>query len=294
MKKVAMKEHHKRQLKELIWDFIGILIGCSIAAAGMNAFLIPNQLAAGGVSGLGIVFLYVLGIPVGATVLAFNIPLLIAEGKIMGVKYTIRTIFGAIMFSFLIEVFAFVPDVTGDYLLSAVYGGIIVGIGLGTVFRNRGTTGGTALSAQLLTKYTGLTMGQAIVGFDIVIIATSAFFFGPEIAMYALISLIVSSKVIDMVQQGFRQEKAAFIISEMSQDIAEEILHQMGRGATNISARGSYTGEDRDMILTVVNRTEISKVKYLIYSLDPSAFVIVTNASEVMGEGFQVVDPSDL
>lgn len=293
-KKVKMNEHHKRQMKELMRDFIGILIGCSIAGIGLNAFLIPNQLASGGVSGLGIVLLYVLGIPVGLTILAFNIPLLIAEGKIMGLKFTIRTVFGAIMYSALIEVFSFVPDVTGDYLLSAIYGGIFVGIGMGIVFRNRGTTGGTALAAQLLCKFTGLSMGQAIVAFDMVVIAISAVFFGAEIALYALIALFVTSRVIDMVQQGFRQEKAAFIISDMSKEISDEILNQMGRGATKITARGSYTDEDRDIILTVVNRTEITKVKYLVYSLDPSAFVIITNASEVTGEGFQIVDPAEL
>ncbi|ACB85781.1 YitT family protein [Natranaerobius thermophilus] len=294
MKKIVFKESHKKKLKELILDFIGIAIGCAIAAAGMNAFLIPNQLAAGGVSGLGIVLLYVLGIPVGLTVLAFNIPLLIAEGKIMGVKYTVRTIFGAIMFSVLIEAFTFVPDVTGDIFLSAIYGGLTVGLGLGIVFRNRGTTGGTALAAQLLQKFTGLTMGQGIVGFDMVIIATSAIFFGAEIALYALVSLFVSSKVIDMVEQGFGQEKAAFIISNKSKEISEEILHQLGRGVTNITAKGGYTGEDREVLFAVVSRTEISKMKYLVYSQDENAFLIVTNASEVMGEGFKAVDPEEL
>ncbi|WP_240503515.1 YitT family protein [Natranaerobius trueperi] len=284
----------KNKIKELLIDFIGITIGCAVAGIGMNMFLIPNQIAAGGVSGLGIILLYVLGIPVGATVLGVNVPLLFVEAKIMGFNYTIRTVYGALMFSFLIEVFSFVPNFTGDIFLSAIYGGIILGIGLGLVFRNRGTTGGTALAAQLLQKYTGLTIGQAIIGFDMIIIVLSAIFFDAEVALYALISLFVASKTLDMVQQGFRQTKAALIISNKSKEISQEIFSQLNRGVTNITARGGYTGEDREMILVVVNRTELSRLKSLVYSTDENSFVIVSEANEVLGEGFKAVEQDDL
>ena len=290
LKKLKLTPKMKKQLRDLAFDLIGIIIGVCIASAGMNAFLIPNQLAAGGVSGLGIVLLYVLGIPVGLTILLVNVPLLITEARLIGLSFTIRTILGAVLFSFAVEIFSFVPEVTGDNLLAAIYGGISVGVGLGIVFRSRGTTGGTALSARLLQKFTGLSMGQAIIGFDMVIIALSSIAFSAEIALYALISLFVSSRVIDMVEQGFGQEKAALIISHKSEEIAGEILSYLGRGVTAIPARGGYTGEDREMILAVVSRTEISRLKHLVYTIDENAFVIVANASEVLGEGFQVVD----
>lgn len=277
-------------IKDLLWDLGGVFLGTLIAALGFNLFLVPNQIAAGGISGLGVILWHVFGIPVGLTILVFNLPLFLAGVKILGARFGVRTLAGTLLLSVLIEATVWVPNLTQDSLLAAIYGGIIVGVGIGIVFRFRGTTGGTALSAQLLNHYTGLTVGQGIVIFDVVIIALAGYFFSAELALYAIISLVVSSKVIDMVQQGIRRAKAAMIISDKSQEISREILEQLGRGVTTLDAKGQYTGESREMVLVVINRLELSRLKHIVRVIDPRAFVVVSDAAEVLGEGFRKME----
>ena len=283
-----------KELKRLIIDLIGVITGSLIVSFGLNMFLIPNQLAAGGATGVAIILLYLFSIPVSLGIILVNVPLFIAGVKFLGSKFGFRTLVGTLSLSFFVEITSFAPQPTDDNFLAALYGGIIVGTGLGIVFRFRGTSGGTAIAAQLLNKFVGLTIGQGMMGVDFFIIATAAYLFDFETALYALIGLFMISWFIDLVQQGITQAKAAFIISDKSKQISREIMRQMSRGVTALDGRGAYTGETREVILVVFNKLELSRLKYLVHNIDPNAFVIVSDANEVLGEGFRKFSYEDI
>ena len=282
-------------MKKIVWrDYLGITIGCLITAVSLNMFLIPNKVAAGGVSGLATVLHHLLAWPVGLIMLAFNIPLFIIGIKIMGPRYGINTLFGAGMLSLAIEVtLPFTPVLTTDLLLSSLYGGVIGGIGLGLVFRSKGNTAGTALAAVILNKLFGIRIGQAMMAADFfVIIFAGVAFKSPELALYALISMFVTGQIIDLVQEGPSSSKAFFVMSSQPDQVAEAILVEMDRGVTLFHAKGCYTGKPQEMLLCVVSTSEVTQLKELIYEIDHKAFVIVTSAHEVLGEGFTEVKRS--
>lgn len=276
----------RKRWKKLVFDFAGILVGTAIMAAGLNVFLIPARLAAGGVSGLGIILFHMLGIPVGLTIFLANLPLFVIAYLVMGKKVTTQSLMGMLLLSTWTEVLTFLPAFDGDLLLSSIYGGAILGIGLLIVFSFRGSTGGTALASLLLNRVTGVTLGQGLLGSDILIIVFAGLVFGIEIAMYATISLIVSSWAIDVIQEGFSLAKVALVITTKREEIARGIMEQVNRGVTFISGKGGYTGETREMLFCVVTRPQVSHLKRIVYEADPGAFMIIGNAGETIGEGF--------
>lgn len=276
-------------MKKIVWrDYLGIAIGAIITAVSLNMFLIPHKIAAGGVSGLATVLYYLLNWPVGLIMLAFNIPLFIIGIKIMGPRYGINTLFGAGMLSVAIDVMApFTPVLTQDLLLSSLYGGVVGGIGLGIVFRSKGNTAGTALAAVILNKLLGIRIGQAMMAADFfVIVFAGVAFQSPELALYALISMFVTGQIIDLVQEGPVASKAFFVMSSQPDQLADAIIRELDRGVTVFDAKGAYTGESREMLLCVVDTSEVTQLKELIYEIDSKAFIIVTSAHEVLGEGF--------
>ncbi len=277
----------RKHWKKLISDFIGILVGTAIMAAGLNLFLIPSRLAAGGVSGLGIILFHVIGIPVGLTILLANIPLFLIAYLIMGKKVTAQSFMGMLLLSIWTEALVFLPVFKGDLLLSSIYGGVFLGIGLWMVFHFRGSTGGTALASLLLNRLMGITLGQGLLGSDIMIIIFAGLVFGLEIAMYATISLFVSSWVIDVIQEGFSLAKVALIITTQRKKITERIFEEINRGVTFMSGEGGYTGKSREMLFCVVTRPQVSHLKRVVYEADPGAFMIIGNAGETIGEGFR-------
>ena len=279
-------------MKKIVWrDYLGITIGAVITAVSLNMFLIPNKVAAGGVSGLATVLHHLLGWPVGLIMLAFNIPLFIAGIKIMGARYGVNTLFGAGVLAVAVDVTApFTPVLTNDLLLSSLYGGVVGGIGLGLVFRSKGNTAGTALAAVILNKLLGIRIGQAMMAADFfVIIFAGVAFKSPELALYALISMFVTGQIIDLVQEGPSSSKAFFVMSNQPAEVSEAILTELDRGVTLFEVKGGYTGQSREMLLCVVSTSEVTQLKELIYEIDPKAFVIVTSAHEVLGEGFTEV-----
>lgn len=273
---------------QAVREFTGVLLGTAVIAAGFQMFLVPNQIAAGGISGLGVILFHVLGIPVGLTIFLLNMPLFIIATRLFGSRFIVRGLFGAVSLSVMVEVFAFLPTLTEDLLLASLYGGIVMGVGIALVFRARGSTGGTVLAAQVLNKLFGFTMGQSLLGVDFLVAALAGIVFNLELAMYALISLFVTSRVIDLVQEGLSNSKAALIISADTELIAAKILRDLDRGATVLTGKGAYTGEAREMVLTVVSQSEVPRLKEIVQNVDEKAFVIVGNAHEVLGEGFKV------
>ncbi|MHB1418211.1 MAG: YitT family protein [Bacillota bacterium] len=275
----------------IIVDYLGIVAGSVIVALGLLLFLIPNKVAAGGVSGLATVLFYLWGWPVGITMLALNIPLFIASIRQLGLPYGIRTLFGTVALSaviFLLE--QRVEPLTQNPLLASIYGGIFVGIGLGLVFRSRGTTGGTDLAAQLFHGRLRVSVGQTLLGIDALVIGMAGIVFGMDRALYALIALFVTSRVVDIVQEGLSYAKAAIVITNCAEEISHLVSERLDRGATILEGRGAYTGQKREVLLVVVSRAEVSKLKSLVYELDPRAFVIVTEVHEALGEGFKNID----
>ncbi|MBS3942676.1 MAG: YitT family protein [Dethiobacter sp.] len=268
-------------------DLLGILAGSVILAVAMNLFLIPHQLAAGGVSGLAVILFHLLNIPIGLTIIVVNIPLFIWAYFLLGPRVVLQSLFGTIFFSVAVELTAFLPQATEDIMLSAVYGGVVMGIGVGLVFRFRGSSGGTTILSLILNKVAGLSTGQGLLGGDLAVIALAIFIFGGEAAMYAALSLFISSWVIDVVQEGLGLAKSVLIITSQGEEINRRLLQELGRGVTRLEGRGGYTGEDREVLLCVVASSETAFLKSIIHEVDSKAFMIIGNATEVHGEGFR-------
>jgi len=274
---------------KLIRSYIGITVGALGTALALDLFLVPNKIAAGGVSGLATIVYHILGIPVGWTLLAVNIPLFFFTYRELGLRVVVRSLYGAVATSIFVEVLApWLPVATRDLLLASIYGGILAGLGMGIVLRAHGTTGGTDLVARLISKFLPVTMGQALLGADFVVISLAGFFFNAELALYALLGLLATSKVIDLVQEGISYAKAAFIISRRSGEIAQAIFRELNRGVTSLRGEGMYTGEERPVLLCVVGKTEETRLKEVVYEVDARAFVFITDAHEVLGEGFKI------
>ncbi len=273
-------------------DYTLITLGTLVTAYGLDAFLIPNRLAAGGVSGLATIVHYVAApvvtLPVGVVMLVLNVALLVLALRMRGWRYLARTVYGTVALSLAIDFGApFIrPLATTDPLLAALYGGAITGLGLGIVFKAGGNTGGTDIIAQLLVRRVSLGIGQLMLAADAVVMVMAALAFGPTLALYGIVAVFVSGAAIDLVQEGLSVNKAAYIISDASDAVADAILSDLGRGVTAFRARGLYTGTDRDVIFTVVSRRELDPLKTLVRTVDPRAFVIITDVHEVLGEGF--------
>lgn len=268
-------------------EYINVLIGSAIIALAFNVFLLPNQIASGGVSGISTILLSVFGWEPAYVQWAFNIPLFIAGVILLGKQFGVKTLVGTIFLPFVVFLTKNIDPWTNDALLGALFGGIVVGLGLGIVFRGNGSTGGTDLAAQIITKYTGLTLGTSVVLIDGLIVLSAAIVFDIERGLYALIALYVTSKTIDLVQVGFGRSKTAMIITNKQEEVREGILNKIDRGVTKLSAYGGFTDYERPVLMCVVDQREFTKLKQLVKSLDPSAFVVVMDASEVLGEGFK-------
>jgi uncharacterized membrane-anchored protein YitT (DUF2179 family) len=268
-------------------QYINVLIGSAIIALAFNVFLLPNQIASGGVSGISTILLNVLGWEPAYVQWAFNIPLFISGVVLLGKQFGLKTLVGTLFLPFVVFLTKNIEPWTNDALLGALFGGIGVGLGLGIVFRGNASTGGTDLAAQIITKYTGLTLGTSVVLIDGLIVIVAALVFDIERGLYALIALYVTSKTIDIVQVGFGRSKTAMIITNKQEEVREGILNKIDRGVTKLSAYGGFTDNERPVLMCVVDQREFTKLKQLVKSLDPSAFVVVMDASEVLGEGFK-------
>ena len=275
-------------MQKKIRRYLGMTIGIAIVAIGINMFFVPNKIAAGGITGLATVLHYLSGLSVGSLMLIFNVPLFIIGIKILGAKYGLKTLYGAIALAVLVDVFApYTPTLTHDILLNSIYGGLLVGVGMGLVFRFRGNTAGTALAAAILHKIFNITVGQALLILDFFVVAFAGIVFkSPELALYAIIAIFVTAKIIDLVQEGPNNSKAFFIMAAEPELLAEGILKEVDRGVTFLQGKGGYTGQDRELLLCVVETSEVTQLKELIYQHDPQAFIIVTDTQEVLGEGF--------
>lgn len=268
-------------------DYVFVIIGSAIIALAFNVFLLPNQIASGGVSGISTILKTVLGLEPAFVQWAFNIPLFIAGVILLGKQFGVKTLVGTILLPMVVFATKNLEPWTHDALLGALFGGIGVGLGLGIVFRGKASTGGTDLAAQIINKYTGFTLGRCVVLIDGIIVLTAAIVFDIEKGLYALIALYVTSKTIDLIQVGFGRSKMAMIITNKQEEVRAGILNKIDRGVTKLSAYGGFTDNERPVLMCVVDQSEFTKLKQLVKTLDPTAFVVVMDAAEVLGEGFK-------
>lgn len=275
-------------------DVALILVGSALYAFGVDAFAVPEGLAAGGVTGLATV-IYAVGaehglyLPVGTQTLAMNALLMIPVVRTGGLRYAARTIGGIVASSLFIDLFAPVvpPLGGGDLLLCALWGGVVCGAGLGLVFRTGGNTGGTDIVAQLLNRRLGIPVGTASVIVDALIVLISIPVFSLSNALYAMVMMFLMGRVLDMVVDGPRSERAAWIISQRHDEIANAVMYSLGRGCTEVAARGVWSGNQRPMLLVILSNREVGMLKEIVSDADPEALMIISEVYEAFGEGFE-------
>ncbi len=271
----------KRSLPYLL-----IMVGSLIYSVGLNAFIVGNQLAEGGFIGISIVLLYKLGIPLGASFLVLNIPVLVLGWRFFGRKFSVKTILGVVAVSVFSVLTQHMAEHVHDRLLAALYGGVICGAGLGVIFRSGGTTGGVDILARIVRHFFNHSMGRIMFASDVVVISLVAIIINMETAMYSLVALFVASRVIDFVIEGFSASRAAMIISNHWDEIADRIHNEMGRGTTLLNGQGGYTGEQKQIVYCVVSRDEVVRLQQLVHEVDDRAFVVLNDVNDVLGEGF--------
>ncbi|ANB60765.1 YitT family protein [Anoxybacteroides amylolyticum] len=267
-----------------------ILFGAAIFAFGLVHFNMQNNLAEGGITGITLLLYFLFGMDPSITNLALNIPLFFLGWKLLGRQSFFYTVIGTVglsIFLWIFQRFSIHMPLKHDLTLAALFAGVFIGIGLGIIFRYGGTTGGVDIIARLVYKYKGISMGKTMFVFDAAVITLSLLLYlSYREAMYTLVAVFVAARVIDFMQEGGYAAKGATIISEKSEQIAQKILTEMERGVTVLKGRGSYTNRERDVLYCVVAKNELPRLKNVITSVDPHAFVAVTDVHDVLGEGF--------
>ena len=265
------------------------IIGGALVGIGEAWILIPLKLTTGGFNGISMLVYYIFGIPVSVVSLALNIPLFIVSTKILGIKYSLKSLISMLSLSLMLSVATLWTPLTNDMILASIFGGTLVGLGLAITLKAESSTGGTDLLAKLIqTKFRHMNMGEIIFILDGLIIAFAAFTFDSiEIALYSGIAVFVMTKIMDLVLEGGKYAKAVYIISQKNDEIAEFIMNNVQRGVTFLKGTGGYTKIDENIILCLVNKREIPKVKDAVREIDDKAFMIVSTVSEAIGQGFQ-------
>ena len=272
--------------KELLSAYLQILLGSVIGAAGYPLFMTPNRIAPGGISGIAIIINHLTHLPVGTLTLALNIPLFILGYRAMGRIFAFRSLIATILFSLLIDLRPQNP-VTLDPLLGTLYGGVLLGFGLGLIMRGGATTGGTDMVARMVhRRFSFISVGSFLFAIDCSVVVAAGFIIGTTEALYAMINIFLTARIMDVVMIGFSGNKSCLIISEAWQSISSRIMSEMDRGVTLLSARGAYTGKERPTLLCVISRTEVMALKRIIREEDERAFIVITEAHEAIGDGF--------
>ena len=278
----------KRSVRDELFNILLIAAGLILATLGYRLYLIPNNVAPGGFTGIGqIVNHLVPAVGVGLVNLLLNVPLFLVSLRSMGLGFGLRSLISSVALSLMLDYLP-VPAMTDDVLLSAVFGGVLCGAGFGLVLRGHATTGGSDMLASIVHRHVpALKVSVCLFATDATVVIASGFVFDASAAMYALISVFVMNVVIDQVLEGPGLARSHIIITNHGEEMAERILKELDRGVTAIEARGMYSGEGRTMLLCVVSRLEAVRLRSIVYSVDPRAFVIVQNVHEALGEGFK-------
>jgi len=283
---VLWKRVRKNFTVQLLKHLIGIIIGATIVSVSLNTLIIPNHIADGGLTGISIILHYLFDWPVSWAVFLLNLPLFILGLRMVGRNFLIFSIVGVAVLSTTLSMTTQLPVLTDDVLLAAMFGGVLTGIGMGIIFRSRGSLGGTDILAVLFARTTPFSVGQIILAIDAFIFIGVAILFSPEMAMYAMIYMFIATRVVDLVQEGLSHSKSVLVVTSNPQKIADEIMSKLGRGVTLFLASGAFSGQAKQVVYCVINRTELSQIKEIVREQDPQAFMTITEVPEVVGEGF--------
>lgn len=282
------KEHKKEGRLHLIFRFIFMMLGATMAAASIELFLVPNSIIDGGIIGISLILNFITGIPFGILILVINLPFLFFGYKYIGKNFFISSTFAIIALALIEAPLKSIGPFVTDPLLAAVFGGLLLGAGVGIVIRNGGALDGTEILGILLTKKIPFSVGEFVMFFNIFIFGWAGFVLGWEHAMYSILTYYIASKTIDAVIQGLDETKAVIVISDEFEEMGNAISHRLGRSITNLKGYGGYSAQEKDVIYVVVTRLEITKLKTIIYETDPKAFVTIMAAQEVHGGQFKV------
>lgn len=278
------------QVARRIGRLAGITLGAGVSAFSIQAFIVQAGLGGGGVGGIALLLFYSFGLPVGIVTLLLNIPLLILGWREVNRDFVLKTLYGIAVFSLLLELLnGYRPWPFEDLFLGALYGGVVGGVGSGIVFRFGGSLGGTDIVAKVIQRKFGWAMGTTMLVTNALVILASWAVLGPKVVLYTLVSMFAFSRTVDLIQSGV-PAKAVTIISPKSDELAHIILTDIGRGATFLSGRGAYSDQDTEIIICVVSLPELWRLKQIVREKDPKAFIIVQNASEVVGQGFMALE----
>ncbi len=274
-------KYNSNSLKQIL-NFLGMTIGCILAAFALEEFLIPNSILDGGVAGISIIIHKLSKINLGLLVFIINIPFVYIGYKNLGKTFLFKALYSITLFSILLEMFATSPALTGDPLLGMVYGGALLGIGVGLVIHSGGCVDGTESVAIVISKNTSFSVGQIVLMFNMIIFGTAGFIFGIDRALYSLLTYVITFKVIDFVSEGLTQAKEIMIISDNSEKLSSIIYERLGRTCTIIKGSGLISGK-KDIIYVVLTRLELPELRRIINDEDKSAFVTVSDISEIIG-----------
>ena len=285
-KKVSLLRRRKTAM-DWIKKYLVLIIGSLIYSAGLEIFLVPNNIIDGGVVGISIMASYLTGIPFGVYMLILNLPFLYLGYKQIGKTFAISTIISIIALSIFSEFLEPVPQITQDYFLAAIFGGIIAGAGVGLVIRQGGSLDGTEITAIILDRKTSFSVGEVVMFFNLFILGAAGFVFGWDKAMYSLVAYFIISKMIDVVLKGLDESYAVMIVSDEYEEIADALMHRLGRGVTYLHGQGAYTGDDKQVLYCVVTRLEVVKLKEIALEKDETAFVTINPVHDIVGGRFK-------
>jgi uncharacterized membrane-anchored protein YitT (DUF2179 family) len=284
------RTHKKLSATKIIKRALFIVLGALLMSIGLEIFLVPNNIIDGGITGISIILSHVTGFKLGIFLFFLNLPFLIIGYKQIGKTFALSTLLGVAVMSFGTTLLHPVKEVTNDPLLAAVFGGIILGIGVGLVIRYGGSLDGTEIVAILFNKKLPFSVGETVMFFNIFILGSAGFVFGWDRAMYSLMAYFIAFKMIDVTIQGLDESRSVWIISDKDQEIGEALLARLGRGVTYLHGEGGYTREDKKVIFCVITRLEEAKLKSIIEDIDESAFLAVGSIHNVKGGNFKKRD----
>ncbi len=271
---------------ERLIAYFEIAVGCIIGGAAYPLFLVPNNIAPGGLTGIATIFNYLWGWPVGLTSMLLNLPLFMIGFKAMGGVFVFRSFVATALFSACIDLIR-VPPVTDDILLGSVYGALVLGLGMGLIMRGGATTGGSDMAARMVHKrFPIVTVGAFLFLIDCAVILCAGFTMSAESALYALICIFVNAKAVDLVLAGLGSAKACFVITGCAENIARRVMTELDRGVTKLSGTGAYSGKERTVLISVVSQREVIPFKRIVRQEDEKAFMFIADTHETLGEGF--------
>lgn len=279
----------KLNIKKMIIEMGGTIIGSFIMAIGISLLLLPNQLSTGGVSGIAVVTYYLFHIPMGTVILLINIPLFLLSMYKMGKSFFVKSVLGTVSLSVFIDILDKIEPLTQDRVLASVYGGIILGLGTAILLKVESSTGGSDLISYMAKKYNPtIRTSNVIAIIDIIIVTINMIFFKEiEIGLYSAIAIYLMGKIIDILFEGIYFTKLILIVSDKSEEISKEIEQKIQRGSTGLYGKGMYTNQEKLVLMCAASRGDVSKIKIIARKIDPRSFIIITNSREVVGLGFK-------